>query len=376
MRRTMLTYSLQKSDWMEVSTVRVAKGLERVIVDDTAVSSTDSAGNLVYRGYLAVDVASKLSFEEAAYLVAYGKLPKKKELSDFSAKLLKLSSLDHGTERLLECIDKDYPPIDMLRTVVSGMELSGKDDQSRMLEMAARMPTVITSFHSKHKGRAHAKAERGSYAERFYFEMTGKEDKKAASYLEKLLILYLEHEFNASTFALRVTASTLAGPQAAFTTALGTLKGPLHGGANSEVLKYMLSFRRREDAVRFVDLKLKKKEKIMGFGHRVYKMKDPRAMFVRGQLKKLSKEKGMPQLLEYAEAIEGRMWELKRIPANVDFYAALYMYLLGITEEFYLPIFAAARSFGWIAHYTEQVSNNKLIRPDSGYIGPKGLKLK
>ncbi|MCL5007073.1 MAG: citrate/2-methylcitrate synthase [Candidatus Marsarchaeota archaeon] len=361
---------------MEISTVRVAKGLERVIVDDTAISSTDSAGNLVYRGYLAVDLASKLSFEEVAYLVAYGKLPTKKELSDFSGKLLKMSSLDRGTERLLECIDKDYSPIDMLRTVVSGMELFEKDDQSCMLEMAARMPTVITRFHSKYKGRVHAKAEKGSYAERFYFEMTGKDDKKAAAYLEKLLILYMEHEFNASTFALRVTTSTLAGPQAAFTTALGTLKGPLHGGANSEVLRYMLSFKKKEDAIRFVDSKLKKKEKIMGFGHRVYKMKDPRAVFVRGQLKSLSKTKGMPQLLEYAEAIENRMWELKRIPANVDFYAALYMYLLGISEEFYLPIFAAARSFGWIAHYTEQVSNNKLIRPDSGYVGPRGLKLK
>ena len=360
---------------MKIKAIRVAKGLERVVVDDTAISSTDSAGNLVYRGYLAVDIAEKLGFEEAAYIVAYGKRPGKGELSSFSRKLKTLSALDRKTEKLLSVIDESFSPIDMLRTVVSGMELKGRDEQSMMLEMASRMPNVITHFHASFSGNAHKKAPRGNYAERFYYEMSGKYDKYASGYLEKLLILYMEHEFNASTFALRVTASTLAGPQAAFTSALGTLKGPLHGGANSEVLKYLLKFRSRDDAVAFVDRKLAAHQKIMGFGHRVYKIKDPRAQFVRAQLVSLSREKGMTHLLEYAEAIEERMWELKRIPANVDFYAALYMYMLGIREEFYLPIFAAARSFGWIAHYTEQVANNKLIRPDSNYVGKKGLRL-
>ncbi|MEM3841351.1 MAG: citrate/2-methylcitrate synthase [Candidatus Micrarchaeaceae archaeon] len=360
---------------LEAKPVRVAKGLERVIVDDTSISATDSRGNLVYRGYLAVDIAEMLSFEEAAYIVAYGRRPSKAELSDFSRSLRTLSKLDKRTEMLLSVIDKDYSPIDMLRTVVSGMELKGKDYQSDMLEMAARMPNVITHFHAAHRGVKHKKALNGSYAERFYYEMTGKRDKEASRYLEKLLILYMEHEFNASTFALRVTASTLAGPQAAFTSALGTLKGPLHGGANTEVLKYMLKFKDKSEAIAFVDNKLKAHEKIMGFGHRVYKIKDPRAQFVKQQLRGLSEKTGMTKLLDYAETIEGRMWELKRIPANVDFYAALYMYMLGIKEEFYLPIFAAARSFGWIAHYTEQVQNNKLIRPDSNYVGPKNLKL-
>ena len=356
---------------MEIKTIRVAKGLERVIVDDTAISSTDSKGNLVYRGYNATELAEKKSFEEVAYLIAYGKLPKKVELHEFSSQLIGLSRLDNSTIKLLKSMNGNVPKLDMLRTVISGMSLEGNDEH-KALQMAARMPTLIA-----YNGKAikPMKSKDANYAERFYHAITGIEDKNLAKYFEKLLILYTEHEFNASTFALMVTASTLAGPQAAFTSALATLKGPLHGGANSEVLKYLLKFKSKEDAIKFVDAKLKAKEKIMGFGHRVYKIKDPRAQFVKLQLRTLSKEKGMYALVEYAEAIEEEMWNLKRIPANVDFYAAIYMYLLGIDEKFYLPIFAAARSFGWIAHYTEQVSSNKLIRPDSNYIGPKGLKL-
>ncbi|MEM0154623.1 MAG: citrate/2-methylcitrate synthase [Methanothrix sp.] len=357
---------------MESKSVRVAKGLERVIVDDTAISSTDSAGNLIYRGYPAIELASKKSFEEVAYLVAYGKLPNKAELKEFTSKLLKLSKLNGHTKRLLDSIGKKTQKMDMLRTAISGMELNG-DDNSKLIQMSASMPSLVTFNDSKIKKGQNTKSGK-SYSERFYYGITGRADKESARYLEKLLILYMEHEFNASTFSLRVTASTLAGPQAAFTSALGTLKGPLHGGANSEVLKYMLNFKSKDEAIKFVDKKLKAKEKIMGFGHRVYKIKDPRAQFVKAELDVLARKKGKEELLDYAKTIEERMWELKRIPANVDFYAAIYMYLLGIEERFYLPIFASARSFGWIAHYNEQVSSNKLIRPDSNYIGPKGLK--
>ncbi len=357
--------------------IKVPKGLERVIVDQTGISSTDSEGHLIYRGYSATDLAEHASFEETAYLLINGKLPSSSQLTEFSRRVKETSKLTAQQEELVEFIGMKYPDnpiIDNLRTVISGIGLESKDENSQLLEMAAKMPSIISKLHyGPIQSPAAGNAESG-YAATFYSMVTGKSDKSLSKYFEKLLILYMEHEFNASTFALRVTASTLAGPRPSFTSALATLKGPLHGGANSEILHYLLSIKSRDEAIRYVDSKLSRKEKIMGFGHRVYKEKDPRAEFVKGQIREIAKQNGMEQLLEFAEAIEERMWESKRIPANVDFYAAIYLYLLGIKEPFYLPIFAAARSFGWNAHYREQIADNKLIRPDSEYIGPKNLK--
>ncbi|MEM0158134.1 MAG: citrate/2-methylcitrate synthase, partial [Thermoplasmataceae archaeon] len=257
-----------------------------------------------------------------------------------------------------------------LRSLVSLYPYVSTVEDDLMLEMAAKFPEIISASYRISHGMQPLHDSEGSYAERLYYLITGNKDRRKASFLETLMILYMEHEFNASTFALRVTASTLADPVAAFTTALGTLKGPLHGGANSEILDFFEQFEDEEDAVKYVDRTLDKGEKVMGFGHRVYKRLDPRAQLVKEKLKELAPDSKMVKI---AEAVERRMWEKKSIPANVDFYAAIYMDLLGIPNDFYTPIFAASRVFGWIAHYREQLQDNKLIRPASKYVGPRDL---
>ncbi len=354
-----------------VEEIRVAKGLEGVIVDRTAIATTDREGNLLYRGYRVVDLAEKKDFESVAYLVFHGKLPSMDEKVQFSEFLVKNSRLD---ARVLEVMKLMKEPNIMndLRSVVSLSPYSHKTNGELLMEIAAKMPSIIFHSDAAITGRKEIEVPNTTYAERFFSLLTGNADRKKAGYLEKLMIMYMEHEFNASTFALRVAASTLADPVSAVTAAISTLKGPLHGGANSEILQYLLKFRSDDEAVSFVMDKLARKEKIMGFGHRVYKIKDPRAQYVKSKLRTLREAE---KFLSYAEAMENYMWEEKHIPANLDFYGALLMHTLGIEEKFYLPIFAASRVFGWSAHYMEQVSDNKIIRPQSEYTGPVGLEV-
>lgn len=362
---------------MEDSGIEVPKGLDKVIVDTTAISSTDANGELIYRGYHAIELAEKLSYEEVAYLVVYGRLPTTGELKEFSVFLRERSGLDKKSDYVLKEISSGNAKIiDSMRSTVSFMRLEEKENDKILLEIAAKMPRISSDAFRYSKGEDPMPETEGSLAERFYYLMTGRNDKKDARYFEKLLIMYMEHEFNASTFALRVAASTLTDPRSAVVAALATIKGPLHGGANSEVLGYMLNAQSRDDARKFMEYKLSRKEKVMGFGHRVYKKADPRAQFIKKELMELSKAKGRTELYYIAMEMEKEMWERKKIPANLDFYAAIYMYLLGIDEAFYLPIFASSRCFGWTAHYIEQVSNNKLIRPSSRYTGASGLSIR
>ena len=343
------------------------KGLEGVYVDTTEIATTDKTGNLVYRGYRVIDLADRAGFEAIAYLVDYGKIPEKDELKRFARYLKDNAALPSESRKIAELM-VGRPVIDVLRTVVSSLKVEGNGIEP-LLSIAAKFPEIIYYASSTAQLRGNLP---DNYAERFFYLITGKEDKKRASLLEKILIMYMEHEFNASTFALRVTASTMADPVCAFTTALATLKGPLHGGANSAVLKFLLGIKDTEEVKRYVDGALERKEKIMGFGHRVYKDKDPRAQYI----KKILQE-NYPENLTVRNAVfmEEYIWEKKALAANVDFYGALYMHLLGIDEKFYLPIFAAARSFGWVAHYAEQSANNRLIRPLAHYVGKTDMSL-
>lgn len=360
---------------MEQGSIEVAKGLDKVIVDKTSIASTDSEGHLIYRGYRAVELAEKCSFEQTAYLIAYGHLPSSSELADFSKFLVSNSGLDQNTEKIMQLMPKNTQVIDLVRSIVSLMPLKENENDKILIEVAAKIPRISSDGYRIMRNMPVLNDIEGSYAERFYYLLTGNNDKVSAKYFEKLLILYMEHEFNASTFALRVTASTLSDPRASVTSALAAIKGPLHGGANAEILDYMLGMKSQDEAIKFVDDKLAKKEKIMGFGHRIYKKLDPRAQFVKEQLKELAKLRNADNLYEISTVVEKTIWDKKQIPANLDFYAAIYMHLLGIDEAFNTPIFAASRSFGWAAHYIEQVSDNKLIRPDSKYVGPVGLNV-
>ncbi len=354
---------------------KVPKGLDRVVVDTTSISAVEDGAGLVYRGYSAIDLAQRASFEKTAFLVFHGKLPSDKELAEFSASLRKNSALGTNVEKMMALLPKDTDMMDLVRTVISAVPTTGKKNDEILMELSAKFPRIISDGYRALKGQQPLPDIDGTYSERLYYLLTGRQDSASAKYLEKLLILYMEHEFNASTWALRVTASTLADPRAAMTTGMATLKGPLHGGANEEILSYMFSIKSKEEAERWVDEKIAKKEKIMGFGHRVYKTEDPRAQLVKRELKTLAAAKGATQAYEAAVAIEAAVWAKKKLPANLDFYGALYMHLLGIDNDLFTPLFAASRAFGWSAHYMEQVTNNKLIRPDAEYVGANGLKL-
>ncbi len=351
--------------------IKVPKGLANVIVDSTAIATTDASGNLLYRGYKTADLVDHSDFESTAYLIVNGSVPDKEEKKHFVDSLKSFYGISPEVKEVISIL-KEKDMMRSLRSLVSLYPYKSTDNDSLMMEMTAKFPELISLSYRLARGLEPLEPIEGTFTERFYHLITGKNEPEKAKYLGMLMILYMEHEFNASTFALRVTASTLADPVSAFTSALATLKGPLHGGANAEILDFFKKFKDAEEAVQYVDGQIAKGEKVMGFGHRIYKRLDPRAQQVKAKLKEIA---GDSKVLKIAEAVENRMWEKKSVPANLDFYAAIYMDTLGIPQDFYTPLFAASRAFGWIAHFKEQMVGNKIIRPSSEYTGPTGLKL-
>lgn len=368
-RRTGSCLKSKGSELMEE--IKVPKGLANVIVDSTAVATTDASGNLLYRGYKTADLVDHSDFESTAFLIANGAIPTKEEKDQFVKTLKSFYGVSPEVREVISIL-KEKDMMRSLRSLVSLYPYESKDDDSLMMEMAAKFPELISLAYRLARGLEPLEPIEGTFTERFYHLITGKNEPEKARYLGMLMILYMEHEFNASTFALRVTASTLADPVSSFTSALATLKGPLHGGANAEILDFFKKFKDADEAVKYVDDQIDRGEKVMGFGHRIYKRLDPRAQQVKAKLKEIA---GDAKVLKIAEAVENRMWEKKNIPANLDFYAAIYMDTLGIPQDFYTPLFAASRAFGWIAHYKEQMIGNKIIRPSSQYTGPTDLKL-
>ena len=351
--------------------IEVPRGLNGVIVDTTAIATTDHTGSLVYRGYRAVDLARRHRFGEVAYLVVYGKLPTKSEYEEFEETMRSYSKVPENERKLLSLLD-ERNVMAALRTMVSATKCSSADRLTSLLEISAKMPRFSSDAYRISRGMQILPDRKLDLAERMCYLLGGKEDEENSKRLEKILVMYMEHEFNASTFALRVAASTATDPNSAIIAAISTLKGPLHGGANSEVLTDLLRFKSEQEGIDFVKKKLENKQLVMGFGHRVYKDKDPRAQFIKGELRQLI---GETLRFRVADAIESYMWEARSLPANLDFYAALFLHELGIEEPLYLPLFASSRVFGWVAHYMEQISNNKIIRPLAKYIGPIGLEL-
>ncbi len=354
-----------------MSEIEVPKGLAGVVVDQTAIATTDDSGNLLYRGYKAIELASRVDAGDVAFLIVNDRLPSDAEKKDFAAKLKGFSAIDGPVTKVMEIL-KEKDVMRNLRSMVSLYPYRSESNQDLLLETASKFPKLISDTFRIAKGLEILQDSEGTFAERIYYLFTGNKDPEKARILNKLIILYMEHEFNASTFALRVTASTLADPVSSIVSALATLKGPLHGGANAEILDFFLGFKDEDSARKFVDEMVAKGEKVMGFGHRVYKTKDPRAQFVKEEIRKLDSDSHMFRI---AEAIETRMWEKKKVPANLDFYAAILMHMLGIDQDLYTPLFAASRVFGWIAHYNEQMVGNRIIRPSSKYVGKTGREL-
>ena len=358
--------------------IRAPKGLAGVSVADTKISKSGSDGSLIYRGYPISEIAANATFEETAYLVLNGRLPTRGQLRGFSEGLAAKGKVDGKVFAIMKELGRRSHPIDVIRTAVSSLGSIDKEDSvaDEEASIEAKMPVLAANSRRVPLGERPRRPRDGlGFASNLLQMLTKKEANDFDRWVfERVLIFYMEHDMNASSFTVRVVASTLADPYAAASAGLSSLKGPLHGGANEAAMEMLLEVKDPAKAGEFLERTFREGKKLMGFGHRVYKAFDPRARLCKGYLKQLADRSGDPWLYELCDAVEREMWERKKIPPNLDYYAAPIFYLLGIEVPLYTPIFAASRVFGWMAHYNEQVEENKLIRPDSVYVGPSGLK--
>lgn len=358
----------------------ISRGLEGVVIGETSISTVGKEGvGLTYRGYEIEDLANHATFEEVAYLLIYGKLPTSAELHAYRDRLVKLRRLPNEIKTALEAMPAAAHPMDVLRTGTSMLgTLELESAQYTQYQIADRLiactPSMLLYWYQFHKNNVRIdtwNSDENTVAGYFLQLLHGKKpDDEMRRCIDVSLILYAEHEFNASTFSARVTASTLADFYACITSAIGTLSGALHGGANEEAMRLVTLFKTPEQATQGVEEMLAKKEKIMGFGHRVYKKCDPRSDIIKTWSKKLSETSRDGYLYAVSEAIEKVMWDQKKLFPNLDFYSATAYHFCGIPTALFTPIFVMSRLSGWSAHIIEQRASNRLIRPEGAYVGP------
>ncbi len=363
--------------------IKPKAGLEDIVATSSSICFIDGdRGILAYRGFDIHDLAPHATFEEVCYLLWHGRLPNRAELGDLQSQFAAGRALPDGVIRLL----RQLPPseaMDTLRTAASALahyDRDASDDSPaanyrKAVRLTAQMGSLVAAIGRLEQN--HGPIDPGpvmGFAANFLYQLTGQRpDALAVRALDCALVLHADHELNASTFAARVAAATLTDIHSAIVCGIGALKGPLHGGANAEVMKLLLDFgataspERVESTIRE---KLAKKEKIPGFGHRVYKTMDPRAVHLRQLSKDLGKRSGQTHWVEMSERIEALVKGEKKLNPNVDFYSASMYYALGIPVSLYTPIFAVSRTSGWTAHVLEQYANNRLIRPRAEYTGP------
>ena len=365
-----------------LTTAHAAKGLEGVVATTSSICYIDGdRGVLAYRGIDIHELADRSSFEETCYLLWYGRLPTRDELRELTAHLAEERRLDASIYEYMRSLPKDALPMDMLRTVVSGLSFfdpeERKNDHEANLHKAIRLTSqiamIVASYDRIRKGKAVVDPDRSlSHAANFLLMLNGERPSKTAERaLDIALILHADHELNASTFAARVTAATLSDMHSAITSAIGCLKGPLHGGANEAVFNIFEAIDRSgSDPVAYVKAMLAQKKRIPGFGHRVYHTEDPRATHLRQMSRDLGRSSGQPKWFEYSQAIEEFIKADKKLNGNVDFYSASTYRTLGIDVDLFTPVFAVSRISGWTAHVIEQLDDNRLIRPRADYTGP------
>ncbi len=354
-------------------------GLAGVSAGSTALCTVGQEGTgLTYRGYDIYDLADNASFEEVAYLLLYGKLPNRAELNAYVEKLKSLRGLPDALKTVLEGVPASAHPMDVLRTGVSFLgNIEPEGDFANQSATADRifasLPSMMVYWHRFHSDgkRIEVETDDDTVAGHFLHLLHDKPPSELHSRcLSTTLILYAEHEFNASTFAARVITATLSDMHSAVTGAIGALRGPLHGGANEAAMELIEKFDTPEQATAGVHRMLERKELIMGFGHRVYTTSDPRNAVNKRMSKTLAEEAGDLRLYEVSEAIEQVMWDEKKLFANADFFAASVYHFMGVPTYLFTPIFVCSRITGWAAHVMEQRANNKLIRPAAEYVGP------
>lgn len=355
-------------------------GLAGVVAGQSAIATVGLAGKgLNYRGYSIDDLAEHATFEEVAYLLHYDKLPTQKELDAYVEKLVSLRHMPDALKTVLKLIPKNTHPMDVLRTACSFLgNIEPEKDFSQQYEIADRLLALFPGmmcywydYHFKHK-EISGLSDEPTVGGHFLALLHGKKPSKLeCDMMNVSLILYAEHEFNASTFAARVTAATLSDFYSAITSAIGALRGPLHGGANEAAMELIEQFKTPDQAEAGLREMLANKAKIMGFGHRVYTTCDPRSDIIKKWSFRLGEEKGDLLLYNISERIEEVMWAEKKLFPNLDFYSASAYHYCGIPTELFTPIFVMSRITGWSAHVFEQRANNKLIRPTSEYIGPE-----
>jgi citrate synthase len=368
------------------SEANVAKaGLEGVVAAQSSISDVNgNEGRLIYAGYDIHDLAQYSTFEEVIYLLWNLKLPARAELDELKRQISREMKLPADIQRLIREIPKDANPMDMLRTVVSALSfydaeanvMSREANIRKAIRLVAKFPTIVTTFQRLRNGQEPVEPRPDlSIAGNFLYTLNGSEpDDVATRTMDLAFVLHADHELNASTFAARVTAATLSDMYSAVVSAIGALKGPLHGGANEGVIKNLLEIGSLENVEEWTTRQLDNKVKIMGFGHRVYRTEDPRATHLREMSRQLGERSGQKKWYDMSRKMEEVVMREKSLNPNVDFYSASTYYALGLPTDLFTPIFACSRISGWTAHILEQYENNRLIRPRAEWVGPRGLK--
>jgi citrate synthase len=361
----------------------IAKGLEGIIANSTSLSDVlGKEGVLIYAGYDINELAGKATYEEIVYLLWHGALPNRAEFEELKAKLRSERELPRGLVDFIKSTPPNANPMDVMRTAVSmlGLYDSGLSDEDsrqdadhrRAISITAKIGVIAAYFHRARQGLELPKVrdDLGEAAHFLYLRNGTEPSPEAEKTLDVAYVLHADHGMNASTFSARVTIATLSDIYSAITSAIGTLKGPLHGGANEGVIHMLLEIGNENKVDDWIEEQLAQKKKIMGIGHRVYKVLDPRAPHLRTMAVKLSEELGEAKWIRMSERIAEIMKEKKGLNANVDFYSATVYYSLGIPTDMFTPIFAISRTSGWTAHVLEQLADNRLYRPLSAYVGP------